>query len=169
MGGGGERLKRSPSKKEKNMTGSKIVMTFAIAAVVALTGLSPSAKAQGQECSNLTLRGTFADKDTGFLTAPPAMAGPFAGVSVENFDGRGGMTGSGMASLNGTILQSTFKGTYTVNADCSGTYTVQNSLGLTIHGFFVIADNGNELHVVITDPGTVINCLARRMFPGRSI
>ena len=72
-------------------------------------------------------------------------------------------------SLNGNVSQGTFTGTYTVNSDCTGTYTVQNPMGLTVHAFFVIADGGNELRIVITNPGTVINCVARRLFPGRAI
>ena len=35
----------------------------------------------------------------------------------------------------------------------------------TIHAYFVIDDNGNELQIVITVPGTAITCVARRQFP----
>jgi hypothetical protein len=148
------------------MKRSAITKFFAIAvATMVFLVVAPTGNAQGRTCSNLTLKGTFADNDTGFLTAPPAMAGPFAGVNRETFDGNGTMTGAGTVSLNGNIVPQTFKGTYTVNPDCTGTYTIQNSLGLTIHGFFVIADSGNELRVVIADPGTVITCIARRLFP----
>jgi uncharacterized protein (AIM24 family) len=91
--------------------------------------------------------------------------GPFAGVNLEAFDGNGKMTATGYASLNGSIVPATANGTYTVNPDCTGTYSVQNSLGLTVHAFFVIDEGGNELQIVITDPGTVINCIARRQFP----
>ncbi|HJZ96574.1 MAG TPA: hypothetical protein VKE70_08700 [Candidatus Solibacter sp.] len=148
------------------MKRSTIAKTLAMGAVAALTlGLAPIANAAGKACSNATLLGTFADKDIGFITAPPALAGPFAGVNLETFDGHGGLTGAGIVSLNGNIIPGTFKGTYTVNPDCTGTYTVENSLGLTVHAFFVIADGGNELQIVITDPGTVITCVARRQFP----
>ena len=75
------------------------------------------------------------------------------------------MAATGYSSLNGTIVPGSASGTYTVNPDCTGTYTVQNSLGLTVHAFFVIDDNGNELQDVITDAGTVINCVARKQFP----
>ena len=94
------------------------------------------------------------------------MAGPFAGVNTETFDGNSTVTGTGIGSLNGNIVPVTQEGTYTVNPDCTGTYTIQISpLGLTAHGFFVIDDGGNELQIVITDPGTVITCIARRQFP----
>jgi hypothetical protein len=152
--------------KEMIMKRSTTGKAFAIAAVTALAlTVAPMAKADSKGCSNATLKGTFADKDTGFITAPPTLAGPFAGVNTEIFDGNGALTTTGMASLNGTIVPAASKGTYTVNPDCTGTYTVQNSLGLTIHAFFVIADSGNELHVIVTDPGTVITCIARRQYP----
>ena len=141
---------------------STITKTLTMGAIAALTLVAPMAKAAGNGCSNATLKGEYADKDTGFLTAPAAIAGPFAGVNLESFDGHGGLTGAGIVSLNGNIVPGTFKGVYTVNPDCTGTYTVQNSLGLTVHAFFVIADGGNELQIVITDPGTVITCIARR-------
>jgi hypothetical protein len=93
-------------------------------------------------------------------------AGPFAGVNLETFDGDGVLTGRGIGNLNGNIVPVTFTGVYTVNADCTGTYTVQVSpLGLTTHASFVIDDGGNELQIIITDPGTVITCIARRQFP----
>jgi len=148
-----------------------IVRIFTMVAVTALAlGIAPTAKASNKGCSNDTLHGTFADKDNGFLTAPPAMAGPFAGVSMQNYDGNGVFTATGMVSLNGSLVPITSKGTYTVNPDCTGTYTIEISpIGLTAHGFFVIADNGNELHILVTDPGTVISCTARKLSPGRVI
>jgi hypothetical protein len=148
----------------KEMT-MKPRITATVLTIVTITALAlavaPGAKAYGKACSNATLKGTYADKDTGFISG----VGAFAGVSLETFDGNGAMTATGTVSLNSTIVPGSGYGTYTVNPDCTGTYTVQNSLGLTVHGFFVIDDNGNELQVVITDPGTAITCVARRQFP----
>jgi hypothetical protein len=149
------------------MKRSTIAKAFTIAAVTALAlGIASKAKADGRECSNATLKGTFADKDTGFITSPASMAGQFAGANLETFGGNGTITVTGFVSLNGNIVQMTGTGTYRVNPDCTGTYTVQYP-GLTVHGFFVIDDDGNELQVLITDPGTVISCVARRQFPKR--
>lgn len=141
------------------MKRSSIAKTFAIAAVTALAlGMAPTAKADNKGCSNATLKGTFVHIGTGFTTAPPAEAGPFAGLGTDTFDGRGNFTGTASLSLNGTIVSAPETGTYQVNPDCTGTYTVP---GVTT-AFFVIADSGNELRAICTDPGTVITHIFRR-------
>src|SRR5262249_55239799 len=138
----------------------------ALAAVSALAlSIAPAAMAADKGCSNATLKGSFSDRDTGWIF-PSANAAPlpFAGVNVDTFDGNGNMTSTGFSSVNGAVSSGTAKGTYTVNSDCTGTYTV-SAPGLTVHAYFVIDESGDELQIVITDPGTVILCVARRQFP----
>src|SRR5579864_85931 len=144
------------------MKRTTIANIFAIAVGTALAlGLAPTAKAD-QACSNATLNGTFAYTNTGFITAPPALAGPFAGVGTQTFDGKGATTATAMVSQNGNIVPVTIKGAYTVNPDCTGTLTVQISpVGLTSHASFVIDDNGAGLRAINTDPGTVVITIAR--------
>lgn len=132
-----------------------MVAVFAFALVA-----GPTAKAAEKKCSNAILTGTYADQDTGTIVG----VGPFAGVNVDSFDGKGHLTISGVSSLNGSVAQGTETGTYTVNPDCTGTYKVEGG-GLTVDAFFVIAHDGNELQIVITDTGNVINCVARKQFP----
>jgi hypothetical protein len=137
---------------------AKAMIVVAIFAL-ALTA-SPAAKAAEKDCSNATLKGTYSDQDTGTIVG----LGPFAGVNVDTFDGKGHLTISGISSVNGGVSPGVETGTYKVNADCTGTYTVTGG-GLTIDAYFVIDDDGNELKIVITDPGNVINCIARKQFP----
>jgi hypothetical protein len=141
-------------------------LTIAAITVLAL-GVAPMANAHDKGCSNATLTGTFSEKDNGFITnPPPAPASLFAGVVLETFDGDGTITASGITSLDGTVTPQTETGTYTVNPDCTGTYEVQISPGgFTAHAFFVIDDGGNELQIIVTDPGTVITCIARKQYP----
>jgi hypothetical protein len=49
-----------------------------------------------------------------------------------------------------------------ISSKCTGTYANQDG---SIKAFFVIDDNGNELQILITNDGTVINCVARKQFP----
>lgn len=147
------------------MKHSIIAKIFAATVAALALGLASSAKAQG--CSTLTLRGTFAQTGSGVITSPPDMAGPFANVGTANFDGKGGMSGGLTVSLNGNSAQVSFTGTYTVNSDCTGTYTVQLSpIGVTSQAYFVMDNNAAELLILVTDPGSVVTCIMKRMFPG---
>ncbi|HKD04557.1 MAG TPA: hypothetical protein VKB79_01530 [Bryobacteraceae bacterium] len=143
-----------------------IARTFAMAAVTAIVlGLVPAAKAADQGCSSASLTGTFAYTVTGFLVAAPAPIGPYGEAGAQTFDGRGGTTARGMASINGNIVPQTNTGTYTVNSDCSGTFTLQVAPGVSVHYFFVIGDSGNEIHAVCLDPVAVITRIERRQVP----
>jgi len=148
------------------MKPSTITKTFAIAAISALAlGIAPTAKAADKGCTNAFIKGTFAFQATG-SHFPPAGASLLDVVFVQTFDGNGALTSTGLQSDNGTILQLTQTGTYTVNPDCTGTYTVQVlPLGFTVHFYFVIADSENELVVISADPNTVLAGTARRQFP----
>ena len=136
--------------------------SITLATAVAL-GMVPKAQAGDKECSNATLRGTFAFTSTGFITAPPALAGPFALVGAQTFDGNGAFTATATVSQNGNIIPVSIAGTYTVNPDCTGTLTAQISpVGINTHLFFVIDDNGREFQAIQTDPGVVVTGIARR-------
>jgi len=141
-----------------------VAKTFAIAAAATFAlSLAPTAKAQNKGCSNATLKGAFVDNAIGFSVSP---AGPLGGVLTDTFDGKGAMTASGVLSLNGNIVPVTSKATYTVNPDCTGTYTAETSpLGITAHYYFVILDNGNEFKWICTDPGVVLSGTARKQSP----
>ncbi len=155
--------------KETTMKRNTIAKTFAIGAVATLASseawIAPTAKADDKGCSTASLIGTFAFTSSGFITTPPAFAGPFAGVGTQAFDGNGTTTALASQSQNGNIRQVTITGTYTVNPDCTGTFTLLASPGgFTSHFYFVIDDTGNELLAICTDPGVVLTRVERRQF-----
>jgi hypothetical protein len=137
---------------------------FTIAVIAALAlGLGSTASAADKGCSNATLKGSFADRDSGWIyTAPNAAPLAFAGVNVDTFDGNGNLTITGTSSVAGSIMPGTLTGTYRVNPDCTGTYAIP---ALPLHAFFVIDESGDELQIIITDSSNVILCVARRQFP----
>ena len=141
-----------------------IAKAFAITVATTLAlGIASKAQAADKECSNTTLKGTFAFFSTGFITAPPPEAGPFAIVGTQTFDGNGTTAAAARVSQNGNIIPVTLAGTYSVNPDCTGTFTVQISpVGITTHLFFVIADNGREFQLIQTDPGVVVSGAGRK-------
>ena len=143
------------------MKRNNIAQTLAIAAIVVLaSGMASTAKAADKGCTNETLKGTFVHTASGFETAPPSIAGPLVGVGTDTFDGKGGMTTTATLSINGNIVPVAATGTYKVNPDCTGTYTLP---GTTL--FFVIADSGNEIQAICIDPGVILAHVLRRQFP----
>lgn len=62
-------------------------MTIIAVFALALTA-TPAAKAADKGCTDATLKGAYSDQDTGTIVG----VGPFAGVNVDSFDGKGKMT-----------------------------------------------------------------------------
>src|SRR5580658_8527614 len=155
----------------KSIRFSTIAKTFAIVAVIALgLGITPTATAQNRGCSEATLKGIFAYTSTGYIvTAPfPPIVGPSAEVGTQSFDGRGGVTFTSNSSQNGNVGPGTATGTYTVNPDCTGTFTQVTPM-FTSHFFFVIDQSWAELQAICQDPGAVITRTARKFYPGFAI
>jgi hypothetical protein len=131
-------------------------LAAALAALFA-SGIVP--RAEAQDCSNATLHGSFGYTSTGTLLdsyVPAPYAGPFAEIGRQNFDGKGNTQATATLSSNGNINKVTIEGTYTVNADCTGSMTVNiPALEATVHADFVIDKDGTEIRAVVTDSGVV--------------
>jgi hypothetical protein len=108
------------------------------------------------KCTVATLKGRYLFGGIATLL-PPAATQPsllaVAGYHIFNGDGTG--TDVVTSTINGAILSKNFVGpiSYTVNPDCTGTYTVPSE-GLTFSIF--IAPGGEELIVIGTNPGFVL-------------
>jgi len=148
---------------KRTTAAAAFVIVFATLFVL---GVAPCAAAQDKQCSNASLNGAFAYTNTGFIVAPPPLAGPFAGVGTQTFDGKGNTFASATVSQNGNIFHVTITGTYTVNSDCTGSMTLLVSpVGVTTHADFVIVRGGAEFRAINTDPGTVITTVGKKQFP----
>jgi hypothetical protein len=117
-------------------------------------------------CTNASLRGNFAFTARGTTLAalglPPALTGAFSSSGTATFDGAGHFSLTATSSFNGNIQgPATVTGAYSVNSDCS--YTSQASNGATFRA--VIADNGRQLLILQTNPGTVIAGVAQKQQP----
>jgi hypothetical protein len=138
-------------------------------ASVFLLGIVSSAQAADhKECSNASLQGSFGFTSTGnLLVLPPPLAGPFAEVGRQTFDGHGNTDAIATASANGNIAKLTLQGTYVVNPDCTGSMTLYVfEVGDSFNADFVIDDDGTELRVIITEPGSVESRVYRKQFSG---
>jgi hypothetical protein len=122
---------------------------------VGVLAVKTGAAEEAAQCSVATLSGTYI-----FTADGVAISGedkvPFALAGIEVYDGAGQVQGVLSSSTNGAIVRNVpFSGTYTVNANCTGTYTTTDSAGNVVHVDQFIAPDGSELTFVQTDPGIV--------------
>jgi len=119
------------------------------------------AKVYAQDgCSLKTLNGRYAAAGDGLIaTAEPPVTSsntiPIAVAGVQTYDGAGNFSLSNTTNLGGLVFTSTGSGTYTVNADCTGSVTVNVSNGEVLHYSIVIVDHGREILNVSTDSNIV--------------
>ena len=94
------------------------------------------------------------------------MAGPFAEIGRQTFDGRGNTDATATLSANGNIIRVTVQGTYVVNPDCTGSLALYISpFGATVNADFVIDDDGAELRAIVTDAGAIESLVFKKQFP----
>jgi hypothetical protein len=137
--------------------------TLALVTALALA-IAPKAHADARGCSLASLSGRpFAYTSTGAIVAAPvpSIVGPYAEVGVQVFDGHGNVDFYFNASQNGAPGTGTATGTYTVNEDCTGTFT-ETSDGFTSHFFFVATENGHDFQAICQDPGAVVTRSAKK-------
>jgi len=138
--------------------------------------LAPSVRAQDEGvCSNATAAGKW-----GFTTNGTVVGiGPRDSLGIFTLDGAGNLVnGKATASLNGSVTDEKFSGTYSVNLNCTGKFAIEifdlsgNKL-LTATLNIVFDDNVRELRAMYTSAvlpngtalGTVIIAQAKRLFP----
>jgi len=138
----------------------------AVALVVALVGAATrvladdgqtAAAPPANTCSVASLHGTYGFTFQGVNLNPDGThALEFAGVGVETFDGGGTITnGRLIAVFGGQPSTPSFSGTYSVNADCTGTKTITIN-GQASHYALVLVDGAREIETAETDPGTLL-------------
>ena len=142
-----------------------VAKVFASIFVLGIASVAQADRDKHDECSVATLKGSFGYSVTGALAAGPS-AGPFAAVGRLSFDGMGNFKNVRTISRNGEILRAVAgEGTYTVDADCTGSFTFTDGGVVTLGTDIVIDDNGNELRMIATSPGTVLSIVGRKQFP----
>jgi hypothetical protein len=140
------------------------------ATAVALLSLSGAAQADGHGglCSNATLKGPYGFSAQGEVLGLLDATGQlhsFASPSILNdvamvtFDGAGHFARTDFGNMNGvpkggqTAFNPNQSGTYTVNADCTGTMQITYTAGPVPAGVVL------ALEMVVADDGTVVKAL----------
>ena len=127
---------------------SLFLLTLALAASSTLT-------AQASACSNSTIAGTYAFTLHGTLFLPDGSTLLIDGIAKQTFDGKGNLTQVDAVADNGNTPPGwrPGTGTYSVNADCTGTQTLVVPGLPDLHIQFIVAQSGNTIHQVVIDPG----------------
>lgn len=90
-------------------------------AIGIVASMAATAQADEHACSLARAAGKWSFTDNGTVIG----VGPRTAVGVFTLDGNGNVVdASATSSLNGSTAVETFSGTYTVNADCTGTVKV---------------------------------------------
>ncbi|MFZ0955398.1 MAG: hypothetical protein WAN60_03585 [Candidatus Sulfotelmatobacter sp.] len=97
------------------------------------------------------------------------------GVAMTEFDGKGGLTQIDTVTIGGELVadftHTPATGSYTVNSDCTGTFTIDFTDGRPpVTASLVVVDNGSEVDTVITSAGgnqgiLATSSIGKRRFP----
>jgi len=127
---------------------SLFLLTLALAASSTLT-------AHASACSNSTIRGRYAFTIHGQVFLPNGTTLLIDGLAKTTFDGNGNLTQLDAIAVNGNVAPgwASNTGTYSVNSDCTGTFTVTNGNQPPVHLQMIVAQSGNTIHDMVIDPG----------------
>ncbi len=116
---------------------------------------SSSLTAHAGVCSDSTIRGTYAFTLHGTIFLPDGSTLLIDGIAKQTYDGDGNMTQVDAVATNGVLTPGwrSGTGTYSVNSDCTGTLTIMIPGLSDLHVQFIVAQSGNTIHQVVTDPG----------------
>jgi hypothetical protein len=107
--------------------------------------------AHAQRCSTAGVAGDYGFTIAGTLLSP-AGAVQVAGVGKASLSANGGFSGTEARSVGGGFANETLNGTFTVNADCTGTLTAEvfesGQLVRTSSFSIVFDNNEKELRAV---------------------
>ena len=136
-----------------------IMSTVFVTSFVSLLVLGLVSRVQAGACSNASIKGAYGFSCEGTVVG----VGPLAVIGVFTADGQGNGSEVETISFNGAISQGVpFTVSYTVNADCTGSFVSTGPDGSVFHNTFVIDDDKEEIRLIPTEPGFVAVCIYRK-------
>jgi hypothetical protein len=146
---------------------SKLIARATLAATVValfMTVALPAARAA--QCSLANVAGSYGYTTSGFVAIVPGTFVPVAAAGRFTLDGRGHVNGTQTRVVAASSLDETYSGTYSVNPNCTGSFTVlvePDTRTSTLD--LVWTDNTNGVSAVFTTPGFILTATARRISP----
>jgi len=131
---------------------------FANAAALVLLTLgtlgSGYAQTDSSLCNNKLIRGNYGFTIQGTKLGGLGPVGPQVGVAMTEFDGNGKLSQIDTVTINGLVVSdfthTPATGSYTVNSDCTGTFTIDFTDGRPpVVANFVVVENGLEIDTVV--------------------
>jgi hypothetical protein len=137
----------------KLFTNASALVLLTLGAVVSAQALSDT-----EHCNDKLLSGHYGFTLQGTKLVGPGPTGLQVGVAMADFNGEGTFEQIDTVTINGELASdfthTPAKGTYTVNPDCTGTFTIDFTDGRPpVVTSFVVVDNGTEIDTVVTSAG----------------
>jgi hypothetical protein len=135
--------------------GVALILLIVVVGAAGLTtvgaGYAKDEDASRAKCSEATLKGTYLFAQNG-VEIKGNDKRPFAIAGYDVFDGNGKVKGVASGNFNGKITRNEpLPGTYTVKANCTGTFTFTNGARYDMF----IAPDGSKFAFVRTNPEIV--------------
>jgi len=147
------------------MKNNLIARTILAAVGIALS-ITMALPAQATQCSLANVAGSYGYTANGFIAIGPSSFVPVAAAGRITFDGNGLVTGTQTRVVAGSSLDETYSGTYSVNSNCTGSFTVlvePDTRTSTVD--LVWTNNANGASAVFTTPGFILTATAQRISP----
>jgi len=155
----------------------RVVNVFSLAVLALVVSGSGYAQSNSPACNNKLIAGNYGFAVQGTKLGGPGPTGPQVGVAMTEFDGVGTLSQIDTITIAGEVVadftHTAATGTYTVNSDCTGTFTINFTDGRPpIAANFVVVDGGDEIDTVVTSAGGAQGIIAtgsvgKRRFPKR--
>ncbi len=112
-------------------------------------------------CATSTFNGTYSFNGNGFALASGAITGVNYISGLMVFDGAGNISTTAYLSMNGTTVQETTKGTYTVSSNCSATATYTDASGKVFSLTYTITSANGAFIAVVANPSYIFTVSGR--------
>ncbi|HEX5229604.1 MAG TPA: IPT/TIG domain-containing protein [Bryobacteraceae bacterium] len=137
------------------------ILCLLVAIVPAFAAPGNAPQIGGGSCAPAILNGTYYYLLTGTMgTAGGGI--PYAELGQLVANGNGGLSGSSSSNLNGPTKANLLTGSYTLQANCSGSMTLkinsQTTTALTIQ----VTNNGQGIILSVSNPGEIVSGRAYR-------
>ena len=144
----------------KGLKKHNIVWTVFFLATLLLSLAAVASAQEDRGCSAASVAGEWGYSETGTLYVPTGPV-PYASVGTFTLDRDGNYLGERTASVGGKIVTAAFKGTATVNSDCTGKVTISfydqaGNVTSTAAKFLVFVDNSRGARAIATSVEQVL-------------